>query len=173
MKIYQLEATSDKIQLVALMKEYFLWLFDMMRSEYGYNISEELVDAVIERNQASIEDCLPPTGLLLLAENDNALAGMAGLRKLSEGIAEIKRLYVRPEFRGQGLARTMFQQLIDEAKSKNYSLIRLESDFFMKNAHRLYRSFGFKEIEQYEGSIAPKEFVSHSIFMELSLANAD
>jgi ribosomal protein S18 acetylase RimI-like enzyme len=173
MNIYQFEASGDKTALGALMKEYLVWVIDMMRSEYGYDISEAIIDSVIENDLQTIEKFLPPAGFILLAEIDNKLAGMVGLKKLSEGIAEIKRLYVRPAFRGKGLAQALLQQLINEAKSKNYSFIRLESDKFMKNAHQLYHSFGFKDIEQYEGGEAPPEFVPHTIFMELSLANAD
>jgi GNAT superfamily N-acetyltransferase len=173
MKIYQFESSGDKSRLGTLMKEYLVWVVNIMRTDYGYDISEEIIDAVVENDLQTIEKFLPPIGFILIAEIDNKLAGMVCLKKLSEDVAEIKRMYVRPQFRGQGLARTLLQQLINEAKSKNYSLIRLESDKFMKNAHQLYYSFGFKDIEQYEGGEAPPEFVPHTVFMELSLANAD
>jgi ribosomal protein S18 acetylase RimI-like enzyme len=78
-------------------------------------------------------------------------------------------MYVRPEHRNKGLGRALVDRLIEEARQVGYQRIRLDSALFMRDAHRLYRSAGFKEIAPYEGSEVPVEFHDHWIFMELML----
>jgi carbonic anhydrase len=97
------------------------------------------------------------------------LAGIACLRQLTPTIGEIKRMYVRPGHRKAGLGRMLINRLLQEAQSIGYQLIRLDSALFMKEAHQLYRSTGFKEIAAYEGSEIPKEFQNHWVFMEIAL----
>jgi GNAT superfamily N-acetyltransferase len=173
MKIYQFEKTANLELLRALMREYLMWVRDNLQSEFGINYSDEIIDSVIDNDLANLEEFLPPMGCLFLAEVDNELAGMVCLKDISEGVAEVKRMYVRPQFRRFGLGRILINSLLDEAKAMNYSIIRLESSHFMKNAHQLYRSLGFKEIERYEGGEAPDELVAHTFFMELSLSTND
>ncbi len=91
------------------------------------------------------------------------------MKKLDVTICEIKRMYVRPDFRGKGLGRVLLQRLIDEAKAMGFPTMRLDSARFMQAAHRVYRSVGFQEIAPYEGSEVPKEIQQHWIFMELPL----
>jgi len=173
MKIYQFEASGDKTLLSTLMREYLVWSTNMLRSEYGLDYGDEVINAIIEEDLEMIDKYLPPMGCLLIAEVDNESAGMVCLKALDKGIAEVKRMYVRPKFRRFGLGRSLMTHLLDEAKAMNYSIVRLESGKFMKNAHQLYRSLGFREIEAYEHGELPEELAAHSIFMELSLADAD
>jgi GNAT superfamily N-acetyltransferase len=76
-------------------------------------------------------------------------------------------MYVRPAFRRKGIGRALAQRLISEARGIGYASIRLDSTRFMKAAHALYRSLGFREIEPYPESEIPPEFQSHWVFMEL------
>jgi GNAT superfamily N-acetyltransferase len=87
------------------------------------------------------------------------------MRKLGKDMGEIKRMYVRSAIRRRGVGRALVRRLLDEAHAIGYQRIRLDSARFMKQAHALYRSFGFREIEPYEGSEIPKEFQVHWIFM--------
>jgi GNAT superfamily N-acetyltransferase len=91
----------------------------------------------------------PPDGRLLIALVDDQLAGCAALRKLSPGIGEMKRLYVRPAFRGTGLGRLLVEQIIAEARSAGFQFLRLDSLPRMERAITLYRAFGFREISPY------------------------
>jgi len=92
----------------------------------------------------------PPDGRLLLAECDGQLAGCVALHKLEDGICEMKRLYLRPQFRGKGLGRSLVDRIIAEARQIGYSRMRLDTvEPVMKDAVGLYRKIGFREIAPY------------------------
>ena len=95
----------------------------------------------------------PPRGLLILArpgESDGSEAvGCIALRPLGAEICEMKRLYVRPAWRGSGLGRTLSLRLMDEALRLGYRRMRLDTLASMEAATGLYRSLGFREIPPY------------------------
>lgn len=91
----------------------------------------------------------PPDGCILLAFYDNNPAGCAALRKLEQGICEMKRLYVRPEFRGLGIGKMLSQMIIDEASRIGYDKMRLDTLASMKEAISIYRKLGFHNVQPY------------------------
>jgi ribosomal protein S18 acetylase RimI-like enzyme len=91
----------------------------------------------------------PPDGVLILALIDDKAAGCIALRKISEDICEMKRLYVRDDYRGLGIGRKLITMIIEEASTLNYHYIRLDTLPTMKRAQDLYISLGFYDIEPY------------------------
>jgi putative acetyltransferase len=92
----------------------------------------------------------PPEGRLLLVECEGQLAGCVALHKLEPGVCEMKRLYLRPQFRGKGLGRVLAERIIAEARQIGYRRMRLDSvEPVMKDAVAMYRRLGFKEIAPY------------------------
>ena len=91
----------------------------------------------------------PPDGALILALVEGKEAGCIALRKISKDICEMKRLYVRDEYRGLGLGKKLVGMIIDEAVNKHYQYMRLDTLPTMKRAQSLYSSFGFYDIEPY------------------------
>ncbi len=103
---------------------------------------------------------LPPSGALLLATDNERLAGSIAMRGLDDGVCEMKRLYVRPEFRGLGVGRALAVAIIDTAKGIGYQHMRLDTLPGMDGAQRLYRSLGFREIAAYyENPVAGAKYL--------------
>jgi putative acetyltransferase len=93
---------------------------------------------------------VPPDGCLLVARCGPDYRGTVGLKRLGDGVGEIKRLYVVPETRGGGLGRRLLMRIIDEARARRYVRVRLDSDRrSMSPAIALYRTLGFVEIPAY------------------------
>jgi len=92
---------------------------------------------------------MPPTGALYLAISDGMPAGCVGLRKLDGQRCEMKRLYVRPDYRGMGIGAALCHQIIEKGKQLGYAEMLLDTLAFMHGALALYRSFGFKHIAPY------------------------
>ena len=108
----------------------------------------------------------PPRGRLLLAIEDQQVAGCIALRRYDDGACAMKRLYVRPEFRGQGLGKKLVTTLIDVARQSGYARILLDTlPGKMDEAIALYRLLGFREIAPYYNNP-----VEGALFMELSLS---
>lgn len=106
-----------------------------------------------------------PSGRLLLAVEDRQIAGCVALRSIGENICEIKRLYVRDNFRGRGLGRELTTMVIEAARGIGYERVRLDTlPGKMDRAIAMYRSLGFREIEPYYNNP-----VTGAAFMELVL----
>ena len=86
---------------------------------------------------------------LLLAWEDNQIAACAALREFASGIGEMKRLYVRPQYRGQRLGRALTERIIGESRAAGHKLLRLDTLPKMQAAIPLYRALGFQEIPRY------------------------
>ena len=97
----------------------------------------------------------PPTGQLLLAEMDGRAAGCVALRRLDDGISEMKRLYVRPSFRGRHLGRKLAEAIITEARRAGYRVMWLDTLSSMVAAQALYQSLGFCVIPRYNDTPGP------------------
>lgn len=105
-----------------------------------------------------------PWGRLYLARWDGQTAGCIGLRRLDGENCEMKRLYVRPEFRGRQIGDALVRRIIADAKEIGYSHMLLDTLPFLESALRMYRRFGFYQIPCYNNS--PME---SSIYMKLDL----
>ncbi|MBM0107313.1 GNAT family N-acetyltransferase [Steroidobacter sp. S1-65] len=97
----------------------------------------------------------PPTGTLLIARVDGNIAGCVGLRPLGDGAGEMKRLYVRPAFRGVALGKHMVEAVILHARQAGHRELRLDTLPSMTSAQALYRKLGFVEIGPYHDNYLP------------------
>lgn len=109
-------------------------------------------------------DYSPPQGRLLLAHQDEQLAGCIALRRLEDDVCEMKRLYVRPALRGRGIGQALAARIIEEAASISYARMRLDTLARMTAAVALYESLGFQRIGAYRPN--PLEDV---VYLELKL----
>jgi ribosomal protein S18 acetylase RimI-like enzyme len=100
-------------------------------------------------------DYSAPDGRLLVAEQEDRVAGCVALRPLDPETCEMKRLYIRPEYRGSGLGRQLVLAIMAEARAIGYKRIRLDTLPQMSAAQGLYESLGFREIEAYRFNPVP------------------
>lgn len=105
-----------------------------------------------------------PCGRLYVAYCDGKLAGCIGLRKINEKECEMKRLYVRPGFRGRHIGGELVRRIIEDAKEIGYTYMLLDTLPFLQSAIRIYREYGFYEIPSYNDSP-----MDTSIYMKLDL----
>ncbi len=134
--------------------------------EYAQSLGFSLCFQNFDKELASLPgDYAPPEGRLLLAEYQGQLAGCVALHKLEDDICEMKRLYLRPQFRGQGLGRVLADHIIAEARQIGYHRIRLDTvEPLMKDAVVMYRRIGFREIAPYRANP-----IAGALYMELLL----
>ena len=154
MKLIQVKSDEEVHQARLLFGEYAAWL--------GFSLCFQNFD---EELAGLPGDYSPPNGRLLLALEDDRFAGCIALRKIGEGTSEMKRLYVRPEFRGKGLGRSLTKTIITAARDLGYERLRLDTlPGRMDQAIAMYRSLGFKNIEPYYNSS-----YEDAAYMELTL----
>ena len=134
--------------------------------EYAAGLGIDLCFQSFEKELADLPGgYAPPAGRLLLAIDKSQNAGCVALRKIADGVCEMKRLYVRPEFRGTGLGHTLAKAVILEGRGIGYQRMRLDTlPDKMDRAIAMYRSLGFKEIGSYYTNP-----VEGALFMELEL----
>jgi putative acetyltransferase len=134
--------------------------------EYAQSLGVNLCFQNFEQELAGLPGRYdPPDGRLLLAEYDGQLAGCVALHKWESGICEMKRLYLRPSFRGKGLGRVIAEKIIAEARSIGYLRMRLDTiEPLMKDAVEMYRKLGFREIAPYRPNP-----IAGAMYMELQL----
>jgi putative acetyltransferase len=135
--------------------------------EYAAGLNIDLCFQNFDQEVAGLPgNYAPPLGRLLLAIEGEQIAGCIALRRLSDSDCEMKRLYVRPEFRGQGLGKSFVITLLDAAREIGYERILLDTlPGKMDEAIVLYRSLGFREIAAYYHNP-----VKGALFMELLLS---
>lgn len=150
------------------------------RAEEVRRLFEEYTDMLVE-NDPSFQEYLDiqnyseemehlekkyglPDGRLYLAYCDEELAGCIGLRKMDSQNCEMKRLYVRPAFRGRKIGNLLVEKIIDDAKKIGYSYMLLDTLPFLKSAIHMYKKYGFYEINSYNDSP-----MNTSIYMKLNL----
>jgi len=134
--------------------------------EYAQSLGFSLCFQNFDQELAALPgDYAPPDGRLLLATYEDQLAGCVALHKLAPEVCEMKRLYLRPEFRGKGLGRCLTDQIIAEARHMGYKRMRLDTvEPVMKDAVAMYRKIGFREIEPYRSNP-----IAGALYMELQL----
>ena len=127
--------------------------------EYIQSLGIDLSFQDIEHELATLDTFYE---LMLVAENN---AGIVALRRIDDTTCEMKRLYVRPQYRGQGIGRELAVRVIEEARRRGYKRVRLDTLPSMKQAMKLYEELGFVDIPPYR-----ENPIAGSRFMELTSA---
>lgn len=136
--------------------------------EYAESLGFSLCFQSFDKELAELPgDYAPPEGRLLLATYAGTPAGCVALHKLDTGICEMKRLYVRPQFRGKGLGRVLAERIIADARQIGYKQLRLDTvEPIMRAAVAVYRELGFREIAPYR-----ENPIEGALYMELVIGS--
>ncbi len=124
--------------------------------EYGRSLDFDLCFQGFEQELADLPGCYAaPAGRILLAVENEEAAGVVALRPLEEDICEMKRLYVRPGWRGRAVGGRLARAIVEEGRRRGYRAMRLDTHDSMQAAIALYRSLGFREIPRYYDNPLP------------------
>jgi len=136
-------AQAESLVQIAQARELFL--------EYAQSLGFSLCFQNFDKELAELPgDYAPPAGRLLLAIFQGELAGCVALHAFQPEICEMKRLYLRPQFRGKGLGRALTEKIVEEARAIGYKRMRLDTvGPVMQDAVAMYRKLGFREIAPY------------------------
>ncbi len=149
---------AESPEQIAVIRELFL--------EYAHSLGFSLCFQSFDKELAGLPGAyVPPEGRLLLATHEATPAGSVALHKLDLGICEMKRLFVRPQFRGKGLGRALAERIIADAQRIGYKQLRLDTvEPMMRAAVVMYRQLGFHEIAPYR-----ENPIAGALYMELEL----
>ena len=157
-------STPEQLDAIReLVREYIGWVYDSQG-----DLGAPTFEGLDEELAALPGEFGPPDGRLLLATHDGRTAGCIALRRNDATTGEVKRLYVRPDFRGLRIGEHLVARLLDEARAIGYRRLVLDSHTSMTRAHALYRAAGFRDVP------TPEDFPAHLkpvvVFMEMELA---
>jgi ribosomal protein S18 acetylase RimI-like enzyme len=128
-------------------------MFDEVKrlfKEYAETLDVDLSFQNLEEELKTLPERYgPPDGVVIIAYVDGRNAGCVALHKLSPDVCEMKRLYVRDEFKGMGIGSKLIAKILEEASRRKFRFMRLDTLPTMEKAQKLYESFGFYDIEPY------------------------
>ena len=153
-------AFDRRSELIPLYEEYGAMLLET-DPVFARSLAQQKYDEEILHLE---EKYGPPKGQIYLVFVDGELAGCVGMKPSDDSHAELKRLYVRPAFRGRNLGETLTRRIMDDARKAGYRYLRLDTLPGLKSALKLYRRLGFREIDPYYDCLVPG-----TIFMEIEL----
>ncbi len=157
--------------LLELNIEYIEWIAEQAKKHHKIDLESILGSShsYAARILDELEIFQPPGGVFYLLQEGGNIIGMGALRKLSSGVGEVKRMYIKPDYQGKGYGKSLLNQLLKKGKDFGYSSVRLDSGPFMKAAQNLYQSLGFVEIERYPEAESPDIEGMSWTFMEKKL----
>ena len=143
-------AMNDTLKLIIADNEALFEDGKRLFREYAASLSIDLAFQRFEEELDAVQEQYgPPAGALVLAYAGERAVGCAGVRSKGAGIAELKRMYVHPEYRGHQLGRRLLERSVAIATDLGYEKLRLDTLAGMTGARRLYESFGFNTLPAY------------------------
>jgi len=134
--------------------------------EYVGSLTEDISFQNVDNELAGLPGKYArPGGVVLIAWDGTDAAGAVAYRMVEPGVCEMKRLYVRPAFRGRDIGRELANELIDDAQSRGYRTMLLDTLASMQSARALYRALGFRPVEAYyENPLPGTMYMARDLF---------
>lgn len=167
MVIRRAKSKRDFEAVAQLMQTFIEWHYERHASD------RRIIDSYFDPEKFAAElknlpgEFAPPSGALLVAEEDGRIAGCVALRALNDGTCEMKRMFVRADFHGKGLGNLLGSAIVNEARAIGYHRMMLDTGPAQREAQGLYRKLGFTEVEPYYE--LPPRLRDWLVFMKLDL----
>jgi GNAT superfamily N-acetyltransferase len=164
---------DDAVLLIDLNAEYLQFVFDGVALRFGVALGDIFPGGDI---RSYLPDVLPkilgsgpPESLFYVLEADSQPIGMGGVRRLRDGVCEMKRVYIRDTAKGLGLGRALVARLIEDARGFGYRTMLLDTAPTLTTAIGLYERLGFARIPAYPEVEVPALMHPHWVFMSKKL----
>ena len=147
---------------------YLNWIRDECLSYFTLDILDILgpIDKYVDNSLPVFESFRPPTSIVYILLYGDTIAGMGCLKQTTHEFSEIKRMYVKPGFRGKGLGKSIINKLLETASEFGHKKLRLDTGPFMQAAQNVYKNAGFYEIKEYPEAEVPQRIRFDWMFME-------
>ena len=145
------------------------WIANQLRENYNFDPIANVGQQISEYVATHLKDFIslkPPNGIVYLLETEGTIVGMGAIKKLKDGVGEIKRMYIQPSYRGRGYGKQLLNKLLEKGREFGFSTFRLETSRFMKAAHHIYSSSGFVKREEYPEVETPIILRQYQEYME-------
>lgn len=166
------DLTRDRTVLTQFNVAYLDWIGLSVQERFGLSLSELLgasIPAYVESALDKLCAGTPPMGVFYLVGDGASAVGMGGLRRLRDGVAEIKRIYVPKTVRGGGIGAQILGRLMEDARAFGFAELMLDTGPFMTSAHRLYEAVGFVDVPPYSEAEVPAALHHDWRFMRCKL----
>lgn len=152
--------------------EYLRWIDNSVHERFGLSLPSLLGMPISDYVHSSLDklcEGTPPNGVAYVVFNGDTALGMGGLRRIREGVGEIKCIYVSRANRGGGVGAKILDRLVRDAQSFGYKELVFDTGPFMNSAHRLYEAAGFADIPPYAEAEVPEALRHDWRFMRCAL----
>jgi len=168
-ELVELDPQIHGEEFVQMNIEYITSLQDLLDETYQLDTRSILETSVEERAKMTLDEFTrikSPNGIVYILEVNGKVAGMGALRKIGDGVGEVKRMFNYPRYRGKGYGRKMLNKLMEAGREFGFSTIKLDTPKFAYAAQGLYHSVGFKEVEVYPESDIQPPWDQYWLYME-------
>ncbi|MFW9939625.1 MAG: GNAT family N-acetyltransferase [Candidatus Thorarchaeota archaeon] len=179
LKFISINLDIHKSLLVDLNEEYISWIVSQLKEHYDVDIfnmegsiqynkieKQALIKVYAKESVEKLTSYMPPEGIYYILQKSEKVVGMGGLRKINASVGEIKRMYIRPEYRGKDFGKELLQLIVKKAKEFRFTTFRFETVKFMITAQYIYHQAGFREIDEYAEVETPLPLQPYWLFME-------
>ena len=149
--ITKLQSLLDAEICDRLFRDYMSWLIEELYATHQIKITPEQEESLHRDFREEWPSMIEGKGGIYLATLDGIPSGVCSLKPISDLEVELKRFYVSPDCRGNGVGKQLIELALQESAQMGYQITRLETFAFMKSAVKMYKSYGFKEVEAFEG----------------------